>query len=348
MRKTFGAVIIASLALAGCPEDPKECAAGSDCPSGACTADGACVPLDDAKDGPDWNGGSPADGEAGVDASGDGATGSGTADAGPGAGDDGKAPPADTAQDSGSSTDSGPPPDTTSGVCSPNGDGIVTRAEMPIAAGLHASYKVAADVTWSTAGADLGDGAFEWDLSGTLPGDTSALVEARPLEGTWFEADFPDATYAARLSETQNLLGVFRVTDDGLFLQGVVSIEDSLTATNLAYDPPVQVLKFPVEQGMVWKTDSTVTGAALGVWSMYTEKYRSEVDAHGTLKTPFADFPVLRINVELTRTIGVFPVTLRTHMFIAECFGTVGSVVSQDNETGAEFEDVSELRRLAP
>ncbi|GMV41535.1 MAG: hypothetical protein AMXMBFR64_32510 [Myxococcales bacterium] len=336
-------IVTLALGLVACPEDPKECATGADCPSGACTASGVCVGLD-ASEGPDWAGGEPDDG-GGVDATGgeDVAVGSDV----PGALDSGALPGTDVSIDTAAPKDTGPAPDTGGGVCQPNDDGVVTRDEMPIAAGLHASYRVATDVTWSTAAKGTA-GSLTWDLSGGFPGDTNTLVEARSLEGTWFEGDFPDATYAARLSETQNLLGVFKVTDSGLFLVGVVSIEDGVTATKVTYDPPAQVLQFPMSEGDVWKTKSTVTGTTLGVWSFYTEDYRSEVDAHGTLKTPFGDFPVLRVNVELVRTVGVLPTTTRTHMFVAECFGTVGTVVSKPNELKAEFEAVSELRRLAP
>jgi hypothetical protein len=35
-------------------------------------------------------------------------------------------------------------------------------------------------------------------------------------------------------------------------------------------------------------------------------------------------------------------------MYVTECFGTVGTVVSEDHELESEFTDVKELRRLAP
>lgn len=363
MKAAFGVLALAFVA-AGCPEDVTECATGADCPSGACRSDGTCVP---------GAGGDDADtsSEGGLDAAitPDGAgepdvsSGADAADAGPG---DSGAPGPDTAPtpdvtgDAAGdvAADAGPDaadtsgvdvgPDAGGGLCAPNNDGVVTRDEMPIAAGLHATYRVATGATWSTLGKEVADGAREWDLTGVFPGEANVLVEARPLEGTWFEEDFPDASYAARLSELEDLLGVFRVTDDGLYLLGVVSMEPGFTETNLEYDPPVQVLQFPVEAGDTWATDSTVTGTALGVWSFYSEDYVSVVDAHGTMKTPFGDFPVLRVNVELTRTVGVLPTTSRTHMFIAECFGTVANVVSEDHEMEEEFEDVKELRRLAP
>lgn len=369
MRTAFGVLVLAFV-VAGCPEAVPECSTGAECASGACRADGTCVPvesgaggdagytggtggLDAVISGDAGSGGSGGDADAGAgtaaDVAPDGAAAADTGvDVGGGPGADG-GPGEDTGgTDGGTGGPDAVGPDAGGGLCAPNHDGIVTRDEMPIGAGLHATYRVATGVDWSTAGKQVADGSREWDLTVTFPGEANTLVEARPLEGTWFEGDFPDATYAARLSETEDLLGVFRVEDDGLYLLGVASMEDSLTATNLSYDPPVQVLQFPMEEGDVWETDSTITGTAVGIWSFYTEGYRSEVDAHGTMKTPFGDFDVLRVNVELTRTIGVLPTTVRTHMFIAECFGTVANVVSEDHEIGDEFDAVKELRRLAP
>jgi hypothetical protein len=358
-------MFVAAAALMGCGDDSAQCTKGSDCPSGACRANGTCVPL-----GPDGQtfGGDTGDAGWQEDVSApDGDTGaSGDADvtadtaAAPDTGhDDTGAPPEDaapdatpdiaqdaadaTSDDTGAETDGGSP-----GVCVPNKDGVIERAEMPLAAGLHATYKVALDATFDTKGTTEG-GETVWDLAQPFTGETSVLVEARPMEGAWFAEDFPTATYAARLSETEDLLGVFEVTDTALLLLGVVSIEDDLTVTNLEYDPPVETLKFPIEKGKSWSTSTFVSGTAAGVpFTMYNEEYTSSVDASGTLKTPFSDFLVLRVNVELVRTIGIVPNTIRTHMYVTECFGTVGTVVSEDHELESEFTDVKELRRLAP
>ena len=76
--------------------------------------------------------------------------------------------------------------------------------------------------------------------------------------------------------------------------------------------------------------------------------YTSAVDAQGQLTTPFSTFDVMRVQVLLERTIGLLTTQLRTFAFVTECFGTVASVTSQDNEAGTEFTEVSELRRLTP
>ena len=91
-----------------------------------------------------------------------------------------------------------------------------------------------------------------------------------------------------------------------------------------------------------------MTGFAQGVLANYTEKYSYQVDAHGTLKTPFGDFPVLRTRVVLTRTLGLLTTVVRTYLFTTECFGTVASIVSKDNEQKAEFTSAAEVQRLSP
>jgi hypothetical protein len=39
---------------------------------------------------------------------------------------------------------------------------------------------------------------------------------------------------------------------------------------------------------------------------------------------------------------------VRSFLFVAECFGTVATITSQDNETNEQFDQASEVRRLAP
>lgn len=235
-----------------------------------------------------------------------------------------------------------------SGTCLPDRDGTITRAEVPLQAGLFATFRVGQNATIDTAGEAAPDGARTWDLTGALPGDHGVRVELLPIDGQWFAASFPGASYATRLSESAELLGVFEITPDALLLRGVVSPEDGLFKTELTYEPAVKVLSFPLTSGTTFTTDATVTGTAQGAFSFYSESYESTVDAHGTLRTPFADFPVLRVRTVLTRTVAGFPTTIRTFAFASECFGTVATITSQDYETAQEFTDAAEVRRLAP
>ena len=85
-----------------------------------------------------------------------------------------------------------------------------------------------------------------------------------------------------------------------------------------------------------------------GVFGVYTEGYSSQVDAAGTLATPFGDFDVLRVRTTLVRQVGVLTTTIRSFAFASECFGTVATVTSQNNEPSAEFSSLAEVRRLSP
>jgi hypothetical protein len=317
-----GLVLGAWLSLGCAATDAgEECGSGADCASGACN-DGRCIAAAGGASGSSGSAGSGA--QAGAGAVGGAGQGGGGGAAGGATGGSG------------------------GGLCQPNHDGVIERAEVPLQAGLNAKFLAAQNAPVDTLGTKNGDGSRSWDLTQPLAGDHLSLVETQPLSGKWFAAKFPGATYAARLSDAQNLLGVFELTSATLLLRGVVSPEDGLQKTELSYDPAVTVLAFPLEEGKTWQTTSKVSGFAQGVLVSYSEKYDYAIDAHGVLATPFGSFQVLRTRVTLTRTIGIVTTTLRTYLFSAECFGTVASIVSQDNEPNSEFSTAGEVRRLAP
>lgn len=325
-------VVVAAVALAACSPAPEPaCRVGADCVSGTCRSDGTCAPVADAGVGGGSGGGSAAGGGGGSAGSGGGTGGAaggvgGGSAAGGGSG--------------GAGGGTGP-------TCSPNNDGTVTRLEMPLGAGLHATFRVATNATFNTAGSNA-DGGFTWDFTTALTGDKAVLVDTQPLSGKWFESKFAGATYAVPLSSTDPLLGVFEVSNDGLLLRGVVSPADSLTATELTYTPPAKLLAFPMSSGNAWVTTSTVSGRLNGSFWTQTEKYDSVVDRVGRAETPFASFPVLRVRTTLTRTVGVLPTITRSFLFVTECFGTVATVNSNAGETQSEFSSAAEVRRLSP
>lgn len=309
MRLRSFSLLSLVVAIAACGEDEvRECRVGADCASGQCSVDGRCVTV------------SPGQGDAGTDATGanDGAS-------------DGP---------SESSTDAALP------GCTPNKDGTITRDEIPIKTGLKATYRVALDETVSTAGTPGNDRV--WDFSIPFASDTSVLVETQALAGKWFAADFPTATYASKLREGNDLLGIFETKPASFVLLGVASTADGFGSTKLKNAPPVDVIQFPLKLGATWTIDTSVSGTLSGVPGVYSEKYVSKVDARGTLKTPLGSFDVLRVSTVLTRTQALLVTTLRSFAFVTECYGTVATVSSQSNETEAEFTRAAELRRIAP
>lgn len=315
-RLSFFLLVLGLLGV-GCADGRMACRVGADCPSGVCASDGTCTRPRDA----------------------------GPVDAPPMTSD----VPSETIDAPMSTEDGGTTPVDGGGrVCSPDRDGIVTRAEVPLRPGLRANFRIANDATVSTAGTTAGS-TRTWDFSVAYPGDADVLTELLAPAGNWWAAEYPSATHAARLSQDSDNLGVFQITDTALLLLGVVSPTSGLSATNLSYDPPVTVIAFPLAAGDTFETTSSVTGTALGIFSAYTETYTSVVDASGTMLTPFGSIEALRIRTEMERTSGFATLTSqRQFTFVGECFGIAGIVTSQAFETDVEFTDAAEIRRLAP
>lgn len=228
--------------------------------------------------------------------------------------------------------------------CVPNHDGIMTSLELPRRAGLSATFKIATGATVDLVGTGSGSDR-RWDLSGELPTDRDVVLGTTDVEGAWFASEFPDATYASKLASTEELLGVFQATEDGLFLLGVVSPDPGLTRTELHYDPPARILELPFEVSAAWNSTSTVSGVALGIITTYFESYSQRIDARGTLVTPYGEFPVLRVATRLERSVPA-PAIVQQMGFFAECFGSVASVSSANGELAAEFTSAAEVRRL--
>lgn len=251
-------------------------------------------------------------------------------------------------EDGAPGTDGAPASDGDVVTCAPDHDYVITRDEVLLAAGQQATFRIAQDVTVSTAGTLSPQGEQSWDLAASLAGDHDVEVHLEPMTGHWFAPSFPGASYAVRLSSTNDLLGVFELTDDALLLRGVVSPEGGPTRTELAYDPPVTVLELPLTSTSAWSVDTTATGVTGGVWAVATESYDIAVDAGGIVATPYGPFPVLRVATDLTRTAGGVVVTSKSYAFVAECYGIVATIASHEYETDDDFSEASEVRRLAP
>lgn len=243
-----------------------------------------------------------------------------------------------------------PPPDGDgpTGLCTPNHDGMLVRGEIPLAAGRMATFRVATNPTFATAGTADASGR-RWDLTGALANDQDRVLTLLPPTGAWWASTFPTATYATTLAAGSDLLGVFALTDTELTLLGVVSPAAGTTRTELTYDPPAKILALPITDAATWTSSSAVSGVAQGFLATYTEVYASVVDQAGTMVTPYGAFPVVRIATDLTRSyLGSTLLTKRSFAWMAECFGAVANVSSQDSEAAAEFTDPAEVRRLVP
>jgi hypothetical protein len=304
------------LGLGGCADGGEvPCRFGAECESGVCLPSGECAPVEA--------------GDAAVDDA-DGAV--DAVDAGP------PDPDGGASADAGSA-DAGPP------GCG-DGDGRIDAEELPLPVGESLELRVAFDEAVDSRGAERADGTRLWDFEGPYASDTDRTFVRRGLDGAWYAERFSGATYTLPLSAEDDLRGVFEVTRAEVRLVGIVSPDDGLSRTELEYDPPVPVWRFPLEVGASWEQTSTVSGVASGVTSVYTETWRVGVDARGAVGTPAGVREVLRVNTRITRTVGALVTVLRRHAYVEECAGTVAQLFGRDNDTDEEPSEAAELWRV--
>jgi hypothetical protein len=233
-------------------------------------------------------------------------------------------------------------------LCTGNNDGVIGRAELQFPLGLSVNYLVnppGTTVTVDPTGQMTGGGP-EWDLT-SMAGEVHQLT-LEPLDGQWFAASFPGASYATQADFASDTLGVFRVTDGALELLGFASRAPNQTL--LVYDAPIASLKFPVRQGDGWVTGARIiNGTLMGQPFASSDTYRVSVDARGTAVLPFLRFDnTLRVHVEVSQAVpGGLAVNRIQHLFFHECYGELGRMVSNPGETDPAFTVAAEFRRLA-
>lgn len=314
------------------------CNVGADCASGVCQADGTCAQSTSA-----------------TGTGGGGGSASTTSSSGAGGA---------TSTSTSSSTSSS---SSGSQVCAPNDDGVITRQEQPLGPGLHATMRIADDATCNTAGTGQSPNKI-WDLSAGFTGDHTVVIETLPMspsdaKAPWCAKNFAGASYAAPIADPMpqaghaghDQLGIFQLTSDELLLMGVCSANSQ--ATEVHYDPPVTVLKFPLKLGDTWSTQKTTLPYGSAVTGTYegtpvgfgsTIESESTVDAAGTVKTPNGDIPVLRVHTKAVAAWGWIQTTKQNHALVAECYGTVATFLSQEHEFSTDYDTCYELWRLVP
>ncbi len=323
------AALLATVCGACSSSSSRQCNVGADCISGACNADGTCVAP------------------SSTDGGGDGASGEG----GPGGADGGG-----SVKDGSFDFDAGP-------GCTANKDGVITHDEVPLGPGLKATFLIATNETIDTAGTNNGDGTFTWDFTGKLASDQSGFVQTLSPKGTYWAKDFAKATYASKLSQEDTLLGVFEYGATTLSLLGDVSpTTGGAKDTELTYDTPIPILKFPFKKDDAWKTTSNAGGTYQGTTiaaMYYTETYDTTVDKTGTVKTPFATFQALRVATLLTQDVNFITyhtITItRTYAWVTECYGTIAkatstsasSSVTTPTAPAVDFTQSAELMRIS-
>ena len=306
-----------ALLHAGCSADETtSCTRDTDCPAGQLCSDGRCLLA--MPDGP-----APPDGAAAPDVEPDLFV---FPDAGPG----------DGLQ------------------CPANSNGKIEREEMLFSVPAQVAIATGQDMTVDLAGTSV-NGVTHWDLSG-LKLDQAATKAVVPVP-SWAAADFPDATYASELTadygvfSKTNLLGVFKVTPSSLQMLGMVS--ESQTHTRIAYDSPLDMLRYPITAPDSFETEAHASGYSdIFPFLSYDESYTIQAVDEGKLKL----FPGLTLDVVLVRAdqsvyqawVPLLPsFSNAAFMFVAECYGTVAHVIAKSSPKSLDKVEVDTMWRLA-
>lgn len=300
--------------LPGCDSGKKSCRVDSECGAGLACANGTCVPRGDVD--------MAVKQQAPQDL----------------AGDDLALP--------------GPPDgfsaDAFTAGCNFNGDGTIERSEIPAMPGLGGFFDVNPANSTTTVQVEPVNGV--WDFSQVGATDEKIYEGLDAPSGQWWAADFPTASYSDLVDEGSQTYGVYQITDTQLLLLGLVSRSADYPETEYTYATPIVVLQFPFKKGDTWTTTSTASGWADGIYinPFYpaVETWKTTVDEAGTVKTPLATFQALRLRVDYTQDYGT-ETTRIIYVWVAECYGAVARIQSQDGETNADFTTAAEYRRIA-
>ncbi len=237
--------------------------------------------------------------------------------------------------------------------CLPNLDGKIERSELSPAIGTAISYVVSPPDT--SRSVDLtgseGEDGTEWDFSTDYADDQSLSVTPSTLAGKWYAASFQDGAFITPFNRAGTLESIGLSTDGGLLLLGIASRDEAPDEgqTLLVYEPPITILKFPVEVGQSFVSAGEITnGVALGLPYAGRDTYEVDVDAMGSVDLiQFTFDQVFRVRTKVTvePAVGTAVTRLQTS-FYAECFAEVARATSADGETDPDFTDAAELRRL--
>ncbi len=236
--------------------------------------------------------------------------------------------------------------------CSTVDDGVITRDELPLAPGVSSTLVRNHPGQPVDSGPGPADGVDRDFSQGPEDrGVTFALVD--PADAWWGER-FPTATHAAPSGvDLPDLLGVYRSDEDALWLLGLVTAEQAPAdqATEVHYDEPVAVLRFPLTEGLAWgQTATWRDGVVAGVPNQGVEDWAFSVGAVESARLPGAVelSEVLPVDVRLDQAFalaaGAPSRTTWRRAWFAGCFGEVASIAS----SSPDLDPIDEYRRLLP
>jgi hypothetical protein len=237
--------------------------------------------------------------------------------------------------------------------CVPNLDASIERAELAPTLDVVARYVVSPSGTERTVDLEgaQGEEGLVWDFATDYADDERLELAATALAGKWYEDAFESGAFVTAFDRSGRLESVAVAREDGLYLLGIASSEAAPAegTTLLVYDPPIALLRYPVEVGQKFVSSGSITdGTVRGLPYAGRDTYEVEVDAMGSIDLPqltFAEVHRVRTKVTVEPSVGA-PVVRQQISFFAECFGEVARVTSRDGESNPNFTEAAELRRF--
>jgi hypothetical protein len=213
--------------------------------------------------------------------------------------------------------------------CMPNNDDRLIRDEMPVAVGARVTFSVGTNLKVDLAGTTA-NGRRTWNLTQDAADEHPVISVLEPVPA-WAAPSFPAATYASLMDETLGSYGVFQISPGALQLEGVVSMQANLT--KLIYSQPVDLFRFPLQQGDAFVTEANVNGALNWVPLWLHEEYQVQVLAVGTLQLQQLSWPTLLVKVRLVQTPAnpLLATTKVSFFFLSECYGVIGRVLAAED-----------------
>ena len=239
-------------------------------------------------------------------------------------------------------------------TCVPNLDGQIDANELQAAIGVPASFLVSPSDetrTVNLTGTEATDGSPIWDFSQDFASDQQATIEASALDGKWYEASFPEGEFAAPVDAAGALEGVYKHTDEALYLLGVASKEEKPKKgqTLLVYDQPIALYEFPIVAGKKWIASGEVTnGLTYGLPYAGKDTYEVTIGETGRLELfdyVFEQVHRVKLHIVQEPAVGASIATRQTQ-FLFECFGEVARATSKPGEEKDDFKTAAEVRRL--
>ncbi len=239
-------------------------------------------------------------------------------------------------------------------ACVPNLDGRIDASEAQPAIGTRISYLVSpagAERPVDVAGIDLGDGRLRWDFATDFADDQAAQVIPTGIQGKWYQASFPPDAFVTPFDAAGSVENVVRHDEKGLTLLGVASREEAPAEgkTLLVYDPPVELLRFPIEAGGSFVSAGSITNGTLrGLPYAGKDTYEVTADGVGEAVLPSLTFTQahrVRTKVTVAPAVGASTSRRQVSLFF-ECFAEVVRATSKADESELDFATAAELRRI--